>query len=328
MHKDPNLRKRDALVIPGGLVALFTFVGLLYVLLWRGDQGTCEDAGLIGFAGDCRSAALLLGVPLVLGLALVGVGAGVFRNKSTCRKGHGSWAHFGLAVLIALVVLPAVAALAAPSLVGSDAALVYRDAAIPVPTVMGVAAAAGAVAFVPFLSLYIARTQANRCCHAKGCFEPCFCDEPAAAAALPTEAVPALQWEEAPLASPWEEAPAAAAAATEWEVMYEEAIPTGEAPAAAPVPAVAPEPAPAAAPEPAPPAAPTEEATAERAEARKLGVAKPARLAATGKARTKRVKGKPAPGPSPKVRAAKEKRARRAKKKRLAKRARAKRPAR
>src|SRR5688572_13939398 len=58
MHKDPNLRKRNALVIPGGLLALYGFLGVAYVAALRGDDGSCGDATLIVFLGECRSALL------------------------------------------------------------------------------------------------------------------------------------------------------------------------------------------------------------------------------------------------------------------------------
>lgn len=243
MHKDPNLHKRNALVIPGGLLVLVSLVGMLYVTGLRNDAGTCEDASLVVFAGACRSALLLLAIPLVIGLALVALGAIKFRNRSICRLGHGSWAHFGLSALIALVVLPALIALLAPSLVGEDAAITNGGVDYPVRTLMAGLAVVGLVALLPFGALYTARNRANPCCQEKGCFEPCFCDEPiepapdqAASADLPPEPAPlpaaALPPMETAVEAPaqWEETPPTEpTGATEWEVVEDEPAPDKKA---------------------------------------------------------------------------------------------------
>lgn len=239
MHKDPNLRKRNALVIPGGLLALTAFIGIAYVAVLRGDEGTCEDSGLIVFLGACRSAMLLLAIPLIIGLALVASGALGFRSKATCRHGWGSWAHFGLAVLIAMVLVPALGIVTAPSLVGPDAAITRGGVDYPVTTVLAGITLVGVIALVPYLSIYVARGRANPCCHEKGCFEPCFCDEPIAPeGALPTgvapvgpEDVPSLQPPPEPEPAQdtehqvWSEAPPAPAepepAAEQWESLPE-----------------------------------------------------------------------------------------------------------
>lgn len=249
MHKDSNLRKRNALVIPGGLLALYSLIGLLYVVGIRGNEGTCADASLLVFAGACRSATLLLAIPLVIGLALVGVGALAFRNKSHCRAGHGSWTHFGLAFLLSLTLIPLLGLLAYPSLVGEDAVITRGTVDYPVGTVFAGLTALGLLMLVPFVVLYAAQTRANPCCREKGCFDPCFCDEPAAEEPAPEPApavVPAVIPEgtppaPAPLpeavapvppmaepapaeASTWETVPAEPAA-SEWEVVPEDPAP-------------------------------------------------------------------------------------------------------
>src|ERR1051326_8699946 len=124
MHKDPNLRKRNALVIPGGLLAVYGFLGIVYVHFLRGSDNSCSDAGLVVFPGACRSAALLLAIPLIVGLALGAAGALAYRSKATCRHGHGSWTHFGLALLLSMVVVPLLGLVLSPSLVGSGATVV------------------------------------------------------------------------------------------------------------------------------------------------------------------------------------------------------------
>lgn len=285
MHQDPNLRKRNALVIPGGLLTLVSLVGMAYVVLLRGDQGTCEDAGLIVLAGACRSALLVLAIPLVIGLAMAASGAMAFRSKATCRLGWGSWAHFGLALLITLVVLPLLAMLLAPSLVGEDAAVSRGGVNYPISSILAGLAGVGFVALLPFLGLYVARGRANPCCHEKGCFEPCFCDEPVAASedaippppesgpledpvlatAAPVEPapgpVPESQAPAVPEPAPLPATGAAAPARQEWGATPAEPAESWEVlpeeePAAEPEPALEPAPQPrqAAAPPPAAPA--------------------------------------------------------------------------
>lgn len=236
MHKDGNLRKRNGLVIPGGLLALYGFLGLVYVAFLRGDDGTCGDAGLIVFLGACRSALLVLALPIVIGLALVAVGVLAYRSKATCRAGHGSWTHFGLAFLISLVVLPLLGSVLAPSLLGPDPVITSGTVQYPIPTLLAGVSIIGLLMLIPFAFLYSAQTKANPCCREKGCFDPCFCDEPAAPAEVPLEAPPAeaapppapVVIPEAPPAAPPTPAPEPTPAATpaeatpEWTAVPEE----------------------------------------------------------------------------------------------------------
>lgn len=313
MHKDPNLVKRNSLVIPGGLLALLSVVGMVYVAGLRDDSGTCEDGSLIVLAGDCRPALLVLAIPLVIGLALVAVGALKFRSVTTCRLGHGSWAHFGLAALIAMVVVPALAALLAPALLGqSDPSLVRGNVAYPLRTILGGVSVIGLFALAPFAALYSARNRANPCCQEKGCFEPCFCDEPIEAPAdgalaeplaapATTESVTA--WEEAPApVAPLEPAPAPEPVPQaepvqetpgEWEVVPDEPEPAPAPAAAAPAQARS-RAAPALATRPTDPAAPPQDQMAiaakwaaedEEAESELKGSDKPARQYRSGHSR-------------------------------------------
>ena len=320
MHKDPNLRKRNALVIPGGLLAVLAVVGMVHVSVLRNDTGTCEDPGLIVLAGACRSAMLALAIPLVIGLALVGSGAIGFRNKATCRQGWGSWAHFGLAFLIALVLLPALGILVGPSLVGSGAAVTRGGVDYPITSIFAGLTVVGVVALVPFLGLFVGRYQSNRCCHEKGCFEPCFCDEPIAAegpAAEPPIEVPAegaAPWPVTapgdqpapPEPEPVEEAPLApeAPAGEAWEVVPDEEPAGNPEPAPTP-PRKAAAAAPALAQRPTDPAAPPQDAMAVAAKwaeedeeaARELPIKgkREAKAAKAAKKKTKRPVKKAAP---------------------------------
>lgn len=189
MHKDANLRKRNALVIPGGLLAVHGLFGIIYATALRTDDGTCGDASLMVFFGVCRSAVLVMAIPVVIGLALALVGAFTFRSRATCRHGHGSWTHFTLALLISLVVVPLAGIGLTPALLGEDAALVVDSVRYPWTSIFAGLAAVGAFMLVPFAFLYAGQVRANPCCTEKGCFSPCFCDE-APAEAPPEEHVP------------------------------------------------------------------------------------------------------------------------------------------
>jgi hypothetical protein len=232
MHKDPNLRKRNALAIPGGLLVFYSLVGMLYVVGARGNGGTCEDAALVVFAGDCRPALLVLAIPFILGLALLLIGLLVFRNKATCRHGHGSGTHFTLALLISFVVLPGLGALLAEPLLGENPVIVNGGIRYGVVNLLLLATGAGLLGLLPFVGLYVGQAVANPCCKDKGCFAPCFCDEPEATAEA-AEAQPEA-WATQPPAEPWPaesaaEAPPEAieaapepAAEPQWETVPEE----------------------------------------------------------------------------------------------------------
>jgi hypothetical protein len=239
MHKDPNLRRRNALVIPGGLLALWSVVGILVTRYLRGDTGSCDDGSQIVFAGQCRSATLVLAIPLIIGLALLATGALKFRSKATCRLGHGSWTHFGLAFLLTLVLFPLIG-----GLMSGDATATRGDVEYPVATILYGVAGIGILMLAPFSILYAAQRSANPCCHEKGCFEPCFCDEPvepegavgmAEASAEPGEAAP-LPGEPERVVIPGDtptpaDAWAAAPPAEQWEVIPDEPAPAPMKPA-------------------------------------------------------------------------------------------------
>lgn len=223
MHKDANLRKRNALVIPGGLLIFYGFVGLAYAMVLRSDAGTCSDAALVFLAGACRSVLIVVAIPLVLGLGLIAAGALGFRNRATCRAGHGSWTHFGFALLLSVVLVPLLVSMVAPSILGTDPSLERGGVRYPVSTIMAVLSGFGLLSFIPFVLLYYGQARANPCCGEKGCFDPCFCDE----AMEPAEPMPEPVAEPAP-AAPEETAPLPAAAASDtapagdWQVVPEE----------------------------------------------------------------------------------------------------------
>jgi hypothetical protein len=228
MHKDANLRKRNALVIPGGLLAVHALAGMLYVRLLRSDGGTCGDAALMVFAGACRPAVLVMAIPLVVGLALVGTGAVAFRSRATCRHGHGSWTHFTLALLVSLVTVPLLGIGLAPSLVGDGASIVQGGVNYPISSILGGLSLLGILMLLPFAFLYAGQVRANPCCTERGCFSPCFCDEAPAEEAPAEESVPVV-------------AAAPPPPADDWQVVNEAEAP-GPAPSGTPLPEPVPAP--------------------------------------------------------------------------------------
>lgn len=178
MHRDPTLRKRNALVIPGALLVLFSLVGIVYATLLRSDDVSCGDGGLIEFAYACRRAWMLLLAPVIIGIGLIVLGA-MTRPKSPCHIGHGTAATTGLALLIAGVAVPALAAIglyamedpAAPYVMNYDGVDYGQVAVLTGITLVML------LALIPYLILYICTARPPKCCRDKSCFEPCFCDE-------------------------------------------------------------------------------------------------------------------------------------------------------
>lgn len=193
MHRDPTLRKRNALVIPGVLLVLVSLVGILYAQMLRSDRVTCDDGTLVFVLDACRSAALLLAIPLVIGIVLIALGA-FMRRQGTCHLGHGTTATTILAVLVAAMVLPALASLALMAMEDPDSPYVLTsgDVDYGLPRLLGGAAILGFLLLLPYLVLYIATARPPACCRAKACFEPCYCDEGDGQAALAAPPIPAF----------------------------------------------------------------------------------------------------------------------------------------
>ncbi len=104
MAPDENLRRRNALVIPGGILVLLSTIGILYAYGLRGDDVECGDGTRIVLLNACRSAGLALAIPLVAGLALVAFGAIRYKGHAHPHLSAGTGAHFTLAVLLGFVV--------------------------------------------------------------------------------------------------------------------------------------------------------------------------------------------------------------------------------
>lgn len=203
MHRDPTLRKRNAMVIPGVLLTLFSLDGMLYTAFLRPDTVECGDGGLVVFAYACRRAALLLVAPLVLGLALTIWGAMV-KSKSTCHLGHGTIATTGLAVLIAAVVLPLAATVGLWAMEDPAAPFIFTYDGVEYDQIslLGMLTVAMALALIPYLALYIGTARPAACCRDNKCFEPCFCDEAPVQAPVDDRAAGTVAPPAAPVAAP------------------------------------------------------------------------------------------------------------------------------
>ncbi len=114
MMRDRNLLRRDLLAIPGGLLAAYGLVGLLYALFWRSDEGPCVDSYRLLVSGACYNILPLLITVFLLGLTLLLVGILVFRGRVERLEGHlhsGTPTHFFLAFLVSMAAIPGIAAL-------------------------------------------------------------------------------------------------------------------------------------------------------------------------------------------------------------------------
>lgn len=169
MARDPKLWKRNAFVLPGGLLTLYAVAGLLYVAAYRTPSSTCVVAHRFLVGGHCYSAYPFLAALLILGLVLIVVGVYVFRGRPTELPGHlhpGTPTHFVLALLASLVVVP--------TLVWIILAYVEASQNLrPFSTVLSgypfqtkflflMVAVAGLLALVPFLGLYLAQARLRR----------------------------------------------------------------------------------------------------------------------------------------------------------------------
>lgn len=183
MHRDPTLRRRNALVIPGVLLTLFSLEGMAYATWLRPDNVECGDGSLVVFAYACRRVGLLLLAPLVLGVILTIVGA-LQRSKNPCHPGHGTVAATGLAILITGFLVPAAATLGLYGMEDPNDPFVFTYDGVQYGQVALLTLLSGimALALIPYLALYIGTARPRACCRAKNCFEPCFCDEKVAGA--------------------------------------------------------------------------------------------------------------------------------------------------
>jgi multisubunit Na+/H+ antiporter MnhG subunit len=204
--RDANLTKRNALVLPGGLLAFYGAVGLL-LLVARGTSGACHDGTRIMYHGACYSLVWPLIAMLLLGAALVVLGAILFRGEPEGLAGQlhpGTPTHFTLALLVSLVALPligaGVAAVASGRL-GADLTVGSGDVQVKSAFLLEAVAVIGVLMLAPFLGLLLRdgarRRRVLREAEAMADQGPYPGEEGAAAAAPPEEYVDDAAWPEA-----------------------------------------------------------------------------------------------------------------------------------
>ncbi|MCA1811072.1 MAG: hypothetical protein LC623_03560, partial [Halobacteriales archaeon] len=148
MGRDANIAKRNALVLPGGLLAFYGAVGLL-LLVARGSSGACHDGLRVMYHGACYSLVWPLAILLLLGVALLAVGIVLFRGEPEGLAGQlhpGTPTHFTLALLISLVAVPllgAGVAVVAGGQLGKELTIGTGDVQVRTAFVLEVAALVG-----------------------------------------------------------------------------------------------------------------------------------------------------------------------------------------
>ncbi|MEA3202621.1 MAG: hypothetical protein QOI63_287 [Thermoplasmata archaeon] len=207
MGRDANITKRDALVLPGGLLAFYGALGLL-LLMVRGGGGACADGMRVMYHGACYSLVWPLVLMLLAGAVLVALGAFLFRGEPEGLAGQlhpGTPTHFVLALLVSFVAIPllgaGVAAIAQGRL-GQELTVGSGDVQVKTTFALELAALVGLLMLAPFLGLLLMGTARRRRVLREAeamAEEPTFPGEPAdaAPAAPPEEYVDDAAWPEA-----------------------------------------------------------------------------------------------------------------------------------
>lgn len=168
MPSDNPVAKRNALVIPAGLVLFYCVLAILYAELIRSDNTLCHDGGKILIRDVCYNVWKLV-LPLVLislGVLLAGLlGFRTRRTGVTAELYHGSGSHFVMAMLASFVAVP---------LLGLIIQL-FRENSLQTTFVidaygvqfghiflLAIATFVGATGFLPFLALYLHQDRRRR----------------------------------------------------------------------------------------------------------------------------------------------------------------------
>jgi hypothetical protein len=205
--RDANITKRDALVLPGGLLAFYGVLGLV-LLLARGGGGACGDGLRVMYHSACYSLLWPLILMAVAGAVLVGLGVFLFRGEPEGLASHlhpGTPTHFTLALLVSLVTVPllgAGVAAVAQGRLGHDLTVGSGDVQVKTTFLLELAALVGLLMLAPFLGLLLRdgarRRRVLREAEAMA-DEPTFPGEPGqdeAGAAPPEEFVDESAWPE------------------------------------------------------------------------------------------------------------------------------------
>lgn len=109
MARDARLRRRNALVIPGWLLIVYSVATIAYAEALRPRSDFCADGSFVLIDGLCYTVWKLVLPLLLIGIALAIGGAIGFKGQPRRleqRLHHGSPSHVLLALLISFLVVP------------------------------------------------------------------------------------------------------------------------------------------------------------------------------------------------------------------------------
>jgi hypothetical protein len=202
--RDANITKRNALAIPGALLAFYGAAGLVVATL-RGSTGACHDGLRVMYHGACYGLVWPLAIGLVLGIILLVLGLVLFRGHPEGLAGQlhpGTPTHIGLAILASLVAVPLIGAgiaAIAQGRLGTTLTVGSGDMQVKTTFLLEVVALIGLLMLAPFLALLLRdgarRRQVLREAEAMA-DEPAFPGEPTGDAP-PEEFVDESAWPEA-----------------------------------------------------------------------------------------------------------------------------------
>lgn len=160
MARDTNIAKRDALVLPGGLLGFYGGLGLVLMVL-RGKTGACGDGMRILYHGACYSLLWPCILAVVVGAVLVGLGVFLFSGEPEGLAGQlhpGTPTHFFLALLVSFVAVPLLGAGIAAvgqGRLGTTFTVGSGDLQVKTTFLLEVLALVGSLMLAPFLVLLL-----------------------------------------------------------------------------------------------------------------------------------------------------------------------------
>jgi hypothetical protein len=158
--RDANIAKRNALAIPGALLAFYGAAGFLLAAL-RGTDGACGDGMRVMYHGACYGLVWPLAIGLLLGILLLVLGLALFRGRPEGLAGQlhpGTPTHIGLAILASLVAVPLIGAgiaAIAQGRLGMTLTVGSGDLRIKTTFLLEVTALVGLLMLAPFLALLL-----------------------------------------------------------------------------------------------------------------------------------------------------------------------------
>ncbi|HEX2066087.1 MAG TPA: hypothetical protein VHI93_04670 [Candidatus Thermoplasmatota archaeon] len=160
MGRDANLTKRNALVLPGGLLAFHSALALA-LLAARGGSGACGPGFRVLYHGACFGLLVPLLLLLGVGAALVVLGAVLFRGAPEGLAGHlhpGTPTHLTLALLASLVAVPLLGAgiaAVAQGRLGTTFTVGLAGLQVKLTFLLELVALVGLLMLAPFLGLLL-----------------------------------------------------------------------------------------------------------------------------------------------------------------------------